>query len=77
MFANYAAVQGHMAQVGPNVVITHDGADTVTLKGVTTASLNAADFSFHASTPGHPASAPTEQSWAEHSAHSSTGFHFG
>ena len=31
----------------PNVVITLDAADTITLKGVTLASLTAADFTFH------------------------------
>ncbi len=80
MFASYAAVHSHMAQVGPNVVITHDGANTITLKGVTLASLTAADFSFHASSPGLPAAAPlaaldnpgpmsAEHLWADHSAH--------
>ena len=76
VFANYAAVQGHMAQVGPNVVITHDAADTVTLKGVTLASLTAADFNFHGA-PNHPTSAPAEHSWADHSAHFNNAFHLG
>jgi hypothetical protein len=29
------------------VVITYDGSDTVTLQGVTLASLSATDFAFH------------------------------
>jgi hypothetical protein len=36
-----------MAQVGSAVVITYDGSDTVTLQGVTLASLSATDFAFH------------------------------
>ena len=87
MFASYTAVRSHMAQVGPNVVITHDGSNAITLKGVTVASLSAADFSFHASSPGLPAAAPlaapdnqgpapAEQLWADHSAHFNTSIHF-
>jgi hypothetical protein len=43
------------------VVITYDGADAVTLKSVTLASLSAADFAFH--TPSVPAT-----SWAAYTA---------
>jgi Ca2+-binding RTX toxin-like protein len=77
MFANYAAVRSHMAQVGPNVVITHDGANAITVKGVTVASLTAADFTFHASAPSMPASAPAEHLWADHSAQFNAAAHFG
>jgi hypothetical protein len=45
-FANYAAVQSHMAQVGANVVITLDAADTIILQHITLAHLAAADFTF-------------------------------
>ena len=86
MFANYAAVRSHMAQVGPNVVITHDGSNAITLKGVTLASLSAADFSFHASAPGLAAAAPSaaadaapapaEHPWADHSAQFNASLHF-
>jgi serralysin len=88
MFANYAAVRSHMTQVGPNVLITHDAANVVTLKGVTLASLTAADFTFHASAPSQPAAAhsamaasaaspaPAEHPWADHSAHFNAA-HFG
>ena len=56
-FANFAAVKSHMVQSGANVIITLDSADTITLKGVTLASLTAADFTFHAGTaPAAPAS---------------------
>jgi hypothetical protein len=49
-----------MVQSGANVVITLDSADTITLKGVTLASLTAADFTFHAGTaPAAPAASPT------------------
>jgi serralysin len=85
MFASYAAVRSHMAQVGPNVVITHDGSNAITLKGVKLASLSAADFSFHASAPGLPAAAPSaaadaapapaEHLWADHSAQFNTSLH--
>ena len=46
MFANFAAVQSHMAQVGSNTVITYDPADVITLTGVKTSSLLASDFHF-------------------------------
>jgi serralysin len=45
-FASYAAVQSHMAQVGANVVITLDAADTIILQHITLAHLFAADFTF-------------------------------
>jgi Ca2+-binding RTX toxin-like protein len=77
MFANFAAVHSHMAQVGPNVVITHDGANAITVKGVTVASLTAADFTFHASASSMPASAPAEHLWADHSAQFNASAHFG
>ena len=77
MFANFAAVHSHMAQVGPNVVITHDGANAITVKGVTIASLTAADFTFHASAPSMPAAAPAEHLWADHSAQFNASAHFG
>ena len=66
-----------MAQSGPNVVITLDGANTITLKGVTLASLTAADFTFHASAPSMPAAAPAEHLWADHSAQFNASAHFG
>ena len=86
-FGSFAAVKSHMVQSGANVVITLDAADTITLKGVTLASLSAADFSFHASSPGLSAAAPlaspdnqgpmpAEQLWADHSAHFNASIHF-
>ena len=45
-FANYAAVQSHMAQVGGNVVITLDAGDTILLEGATLSTLVAHDFTF-------------------------------
>lgn len=45
-FANFAAVQSHAAQVGLDTVITLDAANTITLTGVSVASLNAGDFLF-------------------------------
>jgi len=48
-FANYAAVQANMAQVGPNVVITQPGGSgTVTLTNVQKSTLTAANFGFFA-----------------------------
>ncbi len=58
-FANFAAVKSHMVQSGANVIITLDSADTITLKGVTLASLTAADFTFH---PGTAPAAPARRS---------------
>ncbi len=46
VFANYAAVLTHMAQVGPDVVITYDGSNSLTLKGVVLATLLPIDFAF-------------------------------
>jgi len=45
-FADFSAVQAHMAQVGSDVVITLDAADTIVLQHVTLASLTASDFTF-------------------------------
>lgn len=45
-FADFAAVRASAAQVGGDVVITLDGANTVTLQGVSLASLDAGDFLF-------------------------------
>ena len=64
VFANFAAVHSHMAQSGANVIITLDAADTITLKGVTLASLTAADFTFHpGAAPAAPAAAAAA-AWA-------------
>ena len=77
VFANFAAVQSHMAQSGANVVITLDAADTITLKGVTLASLTAADFTFHPGTaPAAPAQAAAA-AWAIHGAKANSHFHLG
>jgi Ca2+-binding RTX toxin-like protein len=45
VFANFAAVQAAMHQVGADTVITH-GTDSVTLQHVTATSLHASDFLF-------------------------------
>jgi len=45
VFANFAAVQAAMTQVGADTVITH-GTDTLTLQHVTASSLHASDFLF-------------------------------
>jgi hypothetical protein len=45
-FANYAAVQAHMAQVGSDVVITLDAGDTIVLQSMTLAHLVSHDFTF-------------------------------
>jgi Ca2+-binding RTX toxin-like protein len=45
-FANFAAVQAHMATVGTDVVISFTVTDTITLQHVTLGDLNAADFTF-------------------------------
>ena len=44
LFANFAAVQAASSQIGADVVITLDAADTVTLQHTTLASLHASDF---------------------------------
>jgi Ca2+-binding RTX toxin-like protein len=46
IFANYAAVQAHMQQVGNDVVITYDANDSITLHDVQLANLHASDFVF-------------------------------
>ena len=46
VFSNFAAVESHMQQAGGNTVITYDAADTVTLVGVSAASLTASNFEF-------------------------------
>ena len=46
LFANFAAIQSHAAQVGANTVITYDAGNTITLASVTLANLNANDFLF-------------------------------
>jgi hypothetical protein len=45
-FANYAAVQAHMAQVGASVVVSLDAGDTIILQHITLAHLVSADFTF-------------------------------
>jgi len=44
IFASSAAAFAHAAQVGPNVVITYDATDTVTLVGVSLHNLSVHDF---------------------------------
>ena len=46
VFGNFSAVQSHMAQDGPNVVITFDAVDKVTLQGTSLSSLHSSDFLF-------------------------------
>lgn len=45
--SSFAQVQSKAAQVGANVVITFDAATSLTLAGVTLATLNADDFAFY------------------------------
>jgi hypothetical protein len=45
-FSNFAAVLSHAQQVGSDVVITHDTADTVTLKNVVLNKLTQSNFLF-------------------------------
>ena len=72
VFANFAAVHSHMAQSGANVIITLDASDTITLKGVTLASLTAGDFTFH------PSAAPAAAAdWATHGAEFNSQMHIG
>ncbi len=76
-FANFAAVHGHMAQSGANVVVTLDSADTITLANVTLASLTAADFTFHSGTaPAAPAQAAAA-AWAAYGIETNSHFHLG
>jgi Ca2+-binding RTX toxin-like protein len=44
IFADFAAVQAAMTQVGADVLITVDASNTVTLKSVTLSNLGADDF---------------------------------
>ncbi len=46
LFADFSAIQSHLSVVGADVVITLDPADTITLKGLSPASLTASDFLF-------------------------------
>jgi VCBS repeat-containing protein len=46
LFANFAAVQAHAAQIAANTVITYDAADTITLQGIALSDLHASDFHF-------------------------------
>jgi len=46
IFADYAAVQQHMLQVGSDVVITYDANNSITLHDVAMANLHANDFLF-------------------------------
>jgi Hint domain-containing protein len=45
-FASFMAVQNAMSQVGPDVVITLDSTDSITLENVTLSNLVSADFQF-------------------------------
>jgi Ca2+-binding RTX toxin-like protein len=45
-FADFAAVQSHMTQVGNDTVITYDDHNSITLHNVSMASLHASDFQF-------------------------------
>ncbi len=46
VFADFAAVQGHMSQVGPDVVISDGAGDSMTLRNVLATDLTSGDFSF-------------------------------
>jgi len=46
LFANFAAVKAKSAQLGADTIITFDAANTVTLVGISLASLDATDFQF-------------------------------
>ncbi len=46
LFADFAAVQAHAAQVGADTVITYNSGNQVTLDGVSLAGLQASDFMF-------------------------------
>jgi Ca2+-binding RTX toxin-like protein len=45
-FANFAAVQAKMSQVGADTVITYDGANSIKLQNISAAGLAASDFLF-------------------------------
>src|SRR5579885_2631773 len=47
VFSDFAAVQAAAAQVGDDVVITHDASNTITLQHMTMAQLHGSDFLFH------------------------------
>lgn len=46
VFADFNAVQSHMAQVGSSVVITLDASNSIEIKNMTMSQLHAADFLF-------------------------------
>lgn len=46
VFADFNAVQSHMAQVGSSVVITLDASNSIEIKNMTVSQLHAADFLF-------------------------------
>lgn len=46
LFANFAAVQSHAAQIGADTVITYDAANTITMEGIALSNLHANDFLF-------------------------------
>jgi VCBS repeat-containing protein len=46
LFADFAAVQSHAAQMGADTVITHDAANTITLQDIALSNLHASDFLF-------------------------------
>jgi Ca2+-binding RTX toxin-like protein len=48
MFADYAAVQARISQVGADVVLTHESGAVLTLENILLSQLTADDFSFYA-----------------------------
>jgi hypothetical protein len=44
MFADYAAVQARMTQMGDHVVITHESGATLTLENTLISQLSSSDF---------------------------------
>ncbi|XIA62836.1 M10 family metallopeptidase C-terminal domain-containing protein [Bradyrhizobium sp. TZ2] len=46
VFADFSAVQSHMAEVGTSVVITLDGNNTIEIQNMTSSQLHASDFLF-------------------------------
>jgi Ca2+-binding RTX toxin-like protein len=46
LFADFAAVESHMAQSGTSVMITFDANNTIELKNMTVGALHASDFVF-------------------------------